>query len=40
MKIKSLFSLIAVLVMTTFYSADDVWPSIGYAGPLIHRGAK
>jgi hypothetical protein len=37
---RAFHSTMKTLVMTTFYSADDVWPSIGYAGPLIHRGAK
>src|SRR4051794_251066 len=37
---RAFHSTMKTLVITTFYSADDVWPSIGYAGPLIHRGAK
>jgi hypothetical protein len=37
---RAFHSTMKTLVMTTFYSADDVWPSIGYAGPLIHRGSK
>lgn len=37
---RAFHSTMKTLVMTTFYSADDVWPAIGYAGPLIHRGAK
>jgi hypothetical protein len=37
---RAFHSTMKTLVMTTFYSADDVWPSIGYAGPLIQRGAK
>ena len=37
---RAFHSTMKTLVITTFYSADEVWPSIGYAGPLIHRGAK
>jgi hypothetical protein len=37
---RAFHSTMKTLVMTTFYSADEVWPSIGYAGPLIRRGAK
>jgi hypothetical protein len=37
---RAFYSTMKTLVMTTFYSADEVWPSIGYAGPLIHRGVK
>jgi hypothetical protein len=37
---RAFHSTMKTLVMTTFYSAEQVWPSIGYAGPLIHRGVK
>jgi hypothetical protein len=28
------------LVMITVYSADEVWPAIGYGGPLLQRGRR
>ncbi|MEA2163829.1 MAG: hypothetical protein QOK37_1956 [Thermoanaerobaculia bacterium] len=37
---RAFHSTMRALIMTTFYSMDEVWPSIGYAGPLVGKKTR
>ncbi|MEA2238498.1 MAG: hypothetical protein QOC81_3222 [Thermoanaerobaculia bacterium] len=37
---RAFHSTMKTLIMTTFYSMDQVWPAIGYAGPLLGKAAR